>query len=884
MADKTVRDYSSIHTIKEFAQKELAPKYFEVADINQLNVGLLGLTTDFIANATEDTLNALSMYIREIMPNTAQLPETLYNNAARLQIEELTATPSKMDVILFINENDIVTMGENKGNRVEFVLDSNLVVDIESKRFMPDYDVHITAKPHRGDYIFTASMDTSFQNSVSTLKNPYIRTRRIHYSGQKYLGIMITVRNVDKFEITENLIDNDKINLPTITFNFNDQLAGFDVLYRAPGEANFTQLQKRLFNASPIRDPFCFYRLRDDRTVEISFTMRESYFQPLFNSEILIRVYTTSGPDGNFPLYTGPEFHVLPKSETYDYNNNLVILGVAQTPSVGGKDKLSLEELRNKIVELTSTSGAYTTESDLQLFFDNNRGGANSDILFIKKRDDALERLFSAFSLYRDSDNDIFPTNTLNLDLDLETFDTIFDVSGRYLLKPGHLFRYSGPTAELVEVMEGTINDDLDAISEEFIYTNPYLITVTKSPGIVGYYLNSIKENIILDYNYINSDSQVQFICNNLNIYRNSISGDDEYTLRLTLMPTAEGDLAIVDENGDPTGNLVIRGTIEDFLPNELCMFNFVLVSHDLANEVYTFEAKIKTDDYMSTAEKFRIKDVMDISTGEIEDKMVPMHKCKINFNVFYKYSDLKIPHKYDHMAELLPFTLTNVYSTDDVRVNFISPVNMMRSQVKFIDLNPTDPEDPAFSLRLSSVPFIKAKAIKETAKYEQFLIALYTQYASLQNILSLITNNFGVDMKFYRSYGRSRNFLVGENQTRLDRVNTNISFRVSQSIGVEESELIRDLKIFIKDYIENINSKGYNAIYVSNLMREIENTFPSVQYMKFIKINEYDSSVQAIINKGVQIELMTKEERREYVPEYLTISLSDIDIEIIPN
>lgn len=882
------QNYTSANNIKDMILNQMTSGYFDIENTNMLNVGMLGLALDYMATGTEDVLNILSMYIKEIMPNTAQLPETIYNHAARLQIEDMTATPAQMEIIIFIEESDIVSKGTPAGQHINFHIDSDMVVDVEGKRFMMDYGVLITAKPHRGDYIFTATYVMDSDNSISDVTNPYIRTRRLNHSGSKYLGLILTVRNIDKFTRIENLIDNDKINLPTLSFTFNDQLAGFDVLYREPGAADYIQLTKRLFNASPIKDPFCFYRLRDESTVEISFTMREGYFQPMFNSEIVIRYYTTIGADGNFPIYKGEQFLVIPSSEVYDYNNNVVILGAAQSESFGGKPRMDLESLRLKIVELTSTSGAYNTSEDLQLFFNNSSNGDNK-ILFIKRRDDALERLFSAFSLYRDSKGDIFSTNTVNLNVYTDQFDTAFVVSGRNLIKPGKILKYVGANFDLVEMASGaTIDDDLSALNEQFLFTNPYLISVNRDRGVIGYYLNSLNDSIVVDYDYINPDSKVQFICNNLTVQRNAIGGEDEFTLRISLLPTLDDDLKIVDQNGVSTGNLRVIASIEDFTPNELAVIEFELVS--TSQNTYTFEAKLKTDDYMTLVDKFRVIDIKNPETFETENAMVPMYDCKVNIHALFKYDVAtdKVPHKYDYIPDLLPYTMTNIYTTENNRINFIKPLNMIRSQLEYIPLEnpPIDPTEPNYYMRIKSVPVVRAESMQDVEKYQELIKALYRQYNDIEkNILGLVTNNYGVDMKFYRTYGRSRNFYLEGNNTRLDRVNVAIYFRVAKKIGVEDYEVVRDLQIFIKNYIENLNEKGSNAIYVSNMITEIETRFSDyVQYMKFVRINEYDSSVQAILNNSVNVETMTKDEVRQYVPEYITIDLNDIAIEIISN
>ena len=161
-----------------------------------------------------------------------------------------------------------------------------------------------------------------------------------------------------------------------------------------------------------------------------------------FNSEFKIDLYTTTGSAGNFPAYTGTEVNVIPKSEIYTYNNGIVIFAIPQSDSVGGSDYLDIEELRSIVVEKFSTVDSYTNENDLQVYFTNFKYRYGNEILFIKKRDDAFERLFSSFALLKDENNDIYHTNTLHAIIIPSEFDTIYIQNKLLVLKPGHLFRF----------------------------------------------------------------------------------------------------------------------------------------------------------------------------------------------------------------------------------------------------------------------------------------------------------------------------------------------------------------------------------------------------------------------------------------------------------
>jgi hypothetical protein len=285
----------------------------------------------------------------------------------------------------------------------------------------------------------------------------------------------------------------------------------------------------------------------------------------------------------------------------------------------------------------------------------------------------------------------------------------------------------------------------------------------------------------------------------------------------------------------------------------------------------------MKTDDYMTLAQKLRFYDIFNVTTLEQEIKLLPMIDCKMNIFAFFKYNDLNLSHKYDYIPDIATHSLTNIYSTIDTKITFINPINAMRSQLKYIDAGEGD-----YYMNTSFVPMVKAKTMQDPTKYADFIERLRLQYEFLLEILNKVTNNYGIDMKFYNTYGRSKNFVVGEQEDLLDRVNCGITYKVAPTAGTIINDLVRDLKIFIKDYIENINTKGSNSIYISNMIQAIENTFAEVKYLKFIKINGYDSSIQVIENKSIDINLLTKEDRRNYVPEYLTLDINDISIEII--
>ena len=146
---------------------------------------------------------------------------------------------------------------------------------------------------------------------------------------------------------------------------------------------------------------------------------------------------------------------------------------------------------------------------------------------------------------------------------------------------------------------------------------------------------------------------------------------------------------------------------------------------------------------------------------------------------------------------------------------------------------------------------------------------------------MDALHNIFHLDLKFYNTHGRSKNFVVGDTEELIDSTNVRIAFEITV---VPETDLVAfttEVKQFIKEYIEEINHEGFNNIFVSNLIRALENNFSQIDHLKFIGINDYDSDIQSIKCKVTDLTELTKEERRKYVPEMLVANLDNISIQL---
>jgi hypothetical protein len=876
-----VKKYTSLYDIKDFALNVLGPKYFPNDVIEGYNVGLLGYSLDFMTTVTEDIFNTVPVAINEMFPNLAQMPNSIYNYASLFEEDNLLATPAVMECILLLPLDALLNYADysSDGTYKQFILDQRTTVYIEDHSFMLDYDILITMRPYRKDHIITCSYLREYNNSISNIVNPYIKYQKYNYNGTKYVALLVKMRRCNKHEFTTRIIDNDRINITTITVPFTDQLAGFEVFYRDSTDNKFIQLQKKIVNSKAIKEPFCYYKLRNNNLLELTFTTRENYFKPKFNSEIKVEYYTTNGTEGNFELYTGYDVEVYRNSEKYENNSRVPVIAITQSASTTGENIPDLLELRDRVADCFATVDSYTTESDLQRHFNSFDITNDVRVSFIKKRDDIFDRLYTSYSLCKDSFGSYYKTNTLQLKIYRDQFDHQFEQSDRMLLRPSNIFVYDGTsTQRMIKVSK---DDVLDlGFNNRFIYQNPFLLTVSNN-GAVGYYLNNIDDKIPLDYEYVNDGSMVQFICNNLYVYRSSVSNDNTYTFRVHLTATdMDIESPMIDEFGNDTGRIKVVMAFLHKNGKEAAYIECEKVGFQLEGLKYTFEGKVTTDDFISLTESVRLYDLKDVSNGKDLVQMIPMTNLKMNIYTFFEYDNNNPNHNYTHLPGFKNTTMTNKYTTEVQRVELITPLTMLKSHMVW-----EKDELGSTYLLIKDVPVMKFKENMDNddiEEFDRFMTILSSQYDYMDEIMSKKTNNYSVDMKFYNTYGRSNNFVIGDDHEQLNHVNCTIEFKVYPFIKTEGPQLVQDMKMFIKEYFENVNKDANEGIFISNLIQELENTFSGIKYLKFVSMNGYTNDYQNITNAAIDITNLNKEDRIAFVPEYLNIELDDIFIELL--
>lgn len=680
-------DYSSHASMKEYWIGKVASNYWDLDDINLYNTGLFGYVNEVMGTVAEDSAYGSTVARREFYPTTAKFSESLHKMGALQQLDPPMSKPSSVRCILLLPEKDIISKASFSGGIYTYILDDCMNCNIGEKNYMLDFPITILAKQKGSGsaaYQYTTHYDISKDNSLNKNPNKYIKNKVLLYEGVNYLLLDVKLRQVTRNQKQEIITKNSALDITVLDIPFEGNIANFEVFYQDDSTSSEVQLSKYIQNSEIPQHPFCQYNMIDEHTLRIIFPYN-TYFVPKFNSIVTIYIYTTEGADGDFKTYTGG-VACSTNSEKYPYNATSTILGQVNGSSTGGSAAPTLEEYRLNVCDAYATNKVYVTDSDLQVYFNKTLREEKNRIVFSKKRDDILSRIYSAFMILKDDTDNIIPTNTLNMSIGTEVFDQFYESSKRYILKPGHLFQYgANPVGGInyqIEPKTGlSIIDDLSIYENptNFLFTNPFLISVTTDPKVIGYYINSFDDVIPMEYKSVNDLSYIQWLTNSFTVKRNALYGENFYKMTLKISPSvSDSNLinALFSEMPDPsaeeskikaTGN----GRIESLLYDDTKRRVVAKVRYDIVPPAtdYTYQ-------YIDVSSK------VDFNTTTYEYTYLPGNTMQFNVgDTFLKGSVLaikkptdkgtlrmlmNIPEYFNERQLFIPFTLED-YDSDNM-------------------------------------------------------------------------------------------------------------------------------------------------------------------------------------------------------------------------
>jgi hypothetical protein len=222
------------------------------------------------------------------------------------------------------------------------------------------------------------------------------------------------------------------------------------------------------------------------------------------------------------------------------------------------------------------------------------------------------------------------------------------------------------------------------------------------------------------------------------------------------------------------------------------------------------------------------------------------------------------LDYPYSDMEDLSNFT-SAVRFEGNMEFSFFTIMNeMISATISLSDSNNYKYSDINRYATIKGLPVVGKHYIYNYNVFQDLFNTLDTYYLLLTSNFDKLENNTNVNVKFYNTYGPSTYLSCNRIDIGLDLI--------IKLVGSYSNDLDYNIKKFIMNFVENTNDTDNSVLAISNLIKELEDNFEDIKYIRFNGFNCDDG--QVITNSCPSYSEMTKEQLINYIPEYLNITL----------
>lgn len=827
-------------------------------DISQdtLAMSMFGYLNDIFSKTWQNTVVMASEWGNEAFPIRAKFEKTILTDAITYNISNINAIPAKIKVMIgFIESelNNVMTGGK-------YTIDKNCIFEIGDYQFHLDYDVTISKEilPLTKEVLYTALYDIDNTNLISDISNPYIEPPlRLVQDNDTFIFISCTLRQVQVESVFKKIISNSALENKTIDFDFEDQLAAFEV---AITESDGTVKHiTPIFEGIPpnTTNLYCYYTFMDTNSIRVRFD--NNSYEPSLNSQVELTIKTTQGTGGNFKYTKDSICSITSSTNKYSGISSLV---KPLSDSYGGLNRKSTDELKQIIPKEILSRGNITNNKDLENYF--NMIDDDNKLMFYRRRDNQFERLYYAYLLAKDENDNIIPTNTIDIEVTSDQFDLINE--DRLIISPGNVFSLD-TTNQVATLNNSTTESD----KTPFLYSSPFYMVLNKNMMSTSYYLDVVDNNYNFKFSYINTNSFLQFISTYMNCKKVYLS-DNQYKITMSITQNSSIDKSLVqlDDNGN-----VIKCDIKPVLAINAEHTYYVfgkVVSYSPSTFTYQVEFTLDPDNDINNENKIKINNLLLGGTGETTHAYID---DSVSMSV-YLYAKFDAEYGRDKADLIITgmegYTLCNRYDTEKEVSLFYNYSNNIKSTA----IVEEKLDDKTYKFKIKGVPMVRHSYLDNEDRCLTVIDYIQRRKVYIDDVLEDIENSFVVDFKFFNTYGPSNMFYIGHDKQTLDRVNISLKFNVKLRVGANKN-LATYMVSTIKEYIENLNK--IDSVHMTNLTTILTEKYGTdLYFVEFAGINDYPTSMQYLERDNQEI--------INRVPEFININLKDgetPDIEIIP-
>lgn len=477
--------------------------------------------------------------INETNVSTAILPKSLLNKITSEELAGIFGMPASTTIAFCIKKDEIISYGVYVPDEGVYRLkiNKNLIVNFESyPSFTLPYDVIINAKPIISkvfnsdtgvyetvtDYNIYAYYDMPTAENdgmrhVFNIYNQYISSREMRFEGSTYVSFFLKVFQIERKEV-EIYVSNPYTADSKV--EFDNMLVGMEVFRKKINSTTETLMTGLVEGTSLYNNTYnySYDTKRNLNNLNISFSKMNDNSALTIGDTIKIIVYTTQGSVGNieFPymIYNIDKLTIKYNQELTDTTQNAMLNIIAlafarDKASVGGKDSLTFEEIRSRIISKQYSRDILITTNEII------KKGKELGLSISKIQQD-LTAMYYYCSDKLTYKNMILSTGTTNLFFDLKKKDKLLRGYNYYLIEPTDIFEFN-PKINRYEYITADPSKDNKVVEPYMDYVNKYNTAVdTDAIRQVSFpfymrFENTTNPKIQIYDMYINTTEYVKF-------------------------------------------------------------------------------------------------------------------------------------------------------------------------------------------------------------------------------------------------------------------------------------------------------------------------------------------------------------------------------------
>lgn len=538
--------------------------------------------------------------INEVTEDTAILPKSLLNKLNATELAGIYGTPASTIIAFCVKEQDIIdraipiTSKYDDYTTRRMVVNKELSVTFESHpTFKLPYDVEINCQPVKETYIENGEEKSRIiynifatydlpdssndgMRSIFGIQSPNISSRKMRYNGETYVAFFLKVFQIARKSSTFYVSDPSTADS---SFTFDDSLVGFEVFRQKSGSSNWVLMSPGTPEGNTITTEngynYSYDYKRDSQNLNLIFSKLKDKTSLNAGDNIKVVIYTTKGDEGNidFPYMINNLNSLI---VTYDQDmsqanqnvfGDIISLAFARdTKAEGGKTQLTLEEIREKIINKKYNRDILITTNEIV----NKCKEYGLDAY--KARGDIINIYFRAVDKL-EYKNMILSTGSNDFEFDISDMTPVIEGYNIYMIKPTDVFEYDQDTQKFKYKPAINAKDPSKNLESYLQYVDkynessdiykvlqacfPYFIQYrnTENP-LVNVYDMDVDETDLLEFtNYDESVTLDKCDISYIKVYRNPYKGFENGTFDKTASDTYY--VSFIVYTGDNTLNKV---------------------------------------------------------------------------------------------------------------------------------------------------------------------------------------------------------------------------------------------------------------------------------------------------------------------------------------